>query len=244
MSPPPLALITGVSRDSGLGLEIARQLLARGMSVIITARSLAKAQAAATLLEHAQGRLTSGEVDVSSDASVAALASWVQATFGRLDVLINNAGGYYDQDATALTTEIQFALEAINVNALGAWRMSKALFPLLTASGHGRIVNVSSAAASFAGDGYFAIASGPATPAYAVSKLALNGVTIKLAHAAKGSGVLVNSVCPGFTATTPGLEKFGARPVSEGAAGVVWAATIPDTGPTGGFFRDGKPLGW
>lgn len=244
MSASPIALITGVSRESGLGLEVARQLLARGLHVVITARTTANAQAAAELLAVAPDRVTCSEVDVGSDASVLALASWVRDRLGRLDVLINNAGGFYDQDSTALTCEIEFAKEAINVNTLGAWRMSKALMPLLIASGRGRIVNVASAAASFAGDGAFGIATTAGTPAYAVSKLALNGVTVKLAQAAKDHGVLVNSVCPGFTATTAGMEKYGARPVADGARGIVWAATIPEGGPTGGFFRDGKPLGW
>ncbi len=244
MSTSPVALVTGVGRESGLGLEVSKQLLARGMTVIITARTVAKAEAAAAMIGPKSERLVCGEVDVGSDASVAALAAWVTSRFGRLDVLINNAGGFYDQEATALTSEIDFVRDAINVNTLGAWRMAKALLPLLKASGHGRIVNVSSAAASFAGDGFFGIATGAGTPAYAVSKLALNGVTVKLAQALKGTGVLVNSVCPGFTATSPGLVQYGARPVADGAKGIVWAATIGDDGPSGGFFRDGKPLGW
>lgn len=240
----PIALITGVSRETGLGLELARQLLAKGFSVIITARSMDKATAAAALLGGPSDRIIPRDVDVTNDDSVKSLAAWVTGHLARLDVLINNAGGMYDQAGTPLTTEIDFARQAFDLNCLAAWRMAKAFVPLLRKSASPRIVNVSSAAASFGGDGYFSIGSSPATPAYAVSKLALNALTVKLAKELAPDHILVNSACPGFTATTPGLEQYGARPVADGAASILWPALIPNSGPTGGFFRDGKPLSW
>jgi NAD(P)-dependent dehydrogenase (short-subunit alcohol dehydrogenase family) len=116
--------------------------------------------------------------------------------------------------------------------------------PLIRESAHGRIVNVSSGAGSH-GDALFGLTTGDgAVASYGISKAALNALTTTLAAELDGSGILVNAVCPGLTATAPGMEAMGARPVSEGAASVVWAATLPDDGPNGGFFRDGQPLPW
>lgn len=116
--------------------------------------------------------------------------------------------------------------------------------PLLRRSSHGRIVNVSSGAGSH-GDTQFGLTTNRgAVASYGISKAALNALTTKLAAELDGTGILVNAVCPGLTATAPGMEAMGARPIPEGAASVVWAATLPDDGPTGGFFRDGNPLPW
>ena len=105
----------------------------------------------------------------------------------------------------------------------------------LAASGHGRLVNVSSGAGALTG-------MGDGAPAYSVSKAALNALTLMLADALRRDGVLVNAVCPGWVATDMGGP--GGRPVRDGASGIVWAATLPDDGPTGGFFRDGRPIPW
>ena len=125
--------------------------------------------------------------------------------------------------------------EALEVNLLGAWRTTQALLPLLRRSRHGRIVNVSSGAGSITQMG-----AGP--PAYQVSKAALNALTRTLAAELRPAGILVNAGCPGWVATDMGGP--GGRPVAEGASGIVWAATLPDDGPTGGFFRDGRPVPW
>lgn len=122
----------------------------------------------------------------------------------------------------------------------GAWRVSQAFLPALKASGHGRIVNVSSEAGSLAK----LATRGGTLAAYSASKAALNVITLKFAADLKADGILVNAVCPGFTATQPGTKEMGGRPVEDGAAGIVWAASLPDDGPTGGFFRDGQPLPW
>ena len=125
--------------------------------------------------------------------------------------------------------------EAFETNLFGAWRVAVACASLLAASGHGRLVNVSSGAGALA-------SMGAGTPAYSVTKAALNALTRILADELKPAGVLVNAVCPGWVATDMGGR--GGRPVEEGAAGIVWAATLPDEGPTGGFFRDGRPIPW
>lgn len=125
--------------------------------------------------------------------------------------------------------------EAAETNLYGPWRLAMALLPLLRASPHPRIVNVSSEGGSLAG-------MGGGTPAYSVTKAGLNAVTRMLAAELRQEGILVNAVCPGWVATDMG--GHGGRPVREGAASAVWAATLPDDGPTGGFFRDGRPVPW
>lgn len=223
----------------GLGYETARQLKTLGFKVIITARDLDKA---AELAE--QIGVSARELDVTNDQSVHQLATDVEKEFGKIDVLVNNAGAYFDQGGQALTTDMAFAKEAFDTNLLGAWRMAKAFRPLLEKSAGGRIVQVSSGAGSFT-DPIFGLENHPGNvPVYGISKLALNGLTVKLAKELKGTKIKVNAVCPGFVATYPGTEQWGARPVADGAKGIVWAATLPEDAPTGKFFRDGQLLNW
>ena len=132
----------------------------------------------------------------------------------------------------------------MDTNLYGTWRVTQAALPLLRASAHPRVVVVGSGAGSHSEATFGLTARGGAAASYGISKAALGALVATLAAELAGSGVLVNTVCPGLTATYPGAEAMGARPVADGAAGVVWAATLPDDGPTGGFFRDGQPLGW
>jgi NAD(P)-dependent dehydrogenase (short-subunit alcohol dehydrogenase family) len=227
-----VVLVTGANR--GIGRELARLLARRGDTVILTARDLAKAEQAAAALpdrEHVQAR----RLDVTDPASIAQIAADLDHRYGRLDVLVNNAASHYDTWQHASTADLQTVREALEVNLLGAWQTTLTLLPLLRQSDHGRIVNVSSEAGSLAGmDG------GP--PAYNVSKAALNALTRMLAGELRRDRVLVNAVCPGWVATDMGGP--GGRPVTEGAASVLWAVDLPDDGPTGGFYRDGHPLPW
>jgi NAD(P)-dependent dehydrogenase (short-subunit alcohol dehydrogenase family) len=177
------------------------------------------------------GDVRSARLDIDDPADIAALA----ARTPRLDVLVNNAAIDYDTDARALTADLDRVRRDLDTNLFGAWRMAQAFAPHLRASGHGRLVNVSSGAGSIT-----EMTSGR-TPAYSTSKLALNGLTRMLAAELREDGVLVNSVCPGWTATDMG---GGGRPVSEGARGITWACLLDDDGPTGGFFRDGREIAW
>jgi NAD(P)-dependent dehydrogenase (short-subunit alcohol dehydrogenase family) len=215
------ALVTGGAR--GLGVEICRLLADEGFTVWCTARD----EAAASRIAFA-GDVRAARLDVDDVASVAALA----ARIDRLDVLVNNAAVDYDTDQRALTADLDRVRRDLETNLFGAWRTAQAFAPQLRASAHGRLVNVSSGAGSISD-------MGAGTPAYSLSKLALNGLTRMLAT--ELPGVLVNAVCPGWTATDMG---GGGRPVNDGARSVVWACLLEDDGPTGGFFRDGRPLEW
>ena len=230
---PKIALVTGANR--GIGLEVVRQLARRGMVVILGARDRAKGQRAAKRLRDTGLAVVPRRLDVTEPETIQQLATELDQEFGRLDVLVNNAGALYDPWQRATQVDFRLVQEAWEINTVGPWRMCHACVPLLRKSQAGRIVNVSSEAGSLA-------SMGAGTPAYSVSKAALNALTRVLAAELRGARILVNAVCPGWVATDMG--GGGGRPVAEGAAGVVWAATLPDNGPTGGFFRDGKPLPW
>lgn len=243
MNDSQICLVTGANR--GIGLEVCRQLSELGHTVILSARDAAKAEEAALSVSAAPGQVLPLSMDVTALNSVAVASEWITKKFGRLDVLVNNAGGNFDMDHLASTVPMEYLRQTLEINLIGAWQVTQALLPLLRKSKHARIVNLSSGAAVFeSADGFGLTQMGGSAPAYAISKAALTAFTVKLATELRGAGILVNAVCPGWTATYPGGAEQGARPVAEGARGVVWAATLPDNGPTGGFFRDGKQLRW
>jgi NAD(P)-dependent dehydrogenase (short-subunit alcohol dehydrogenase family) len=218
----PTALVTGANR--GIGLEVARQLAERGFSVLAGARDPSR-------VPPLGGDVHAVRLDVTDQGTVGALRREV----GELDVLVNNAAIHYDTWQSVLTADLDVVREALETNTLGAWRTAMAFAPLLRASPHGRLVNVSSGAGALTG-------MRDRAPAYSLSKAALNALTLMLADALRRDAVLVNAVCPGWVATDMGGP--GGRSVSDGAAGIVWAVTLPDDGPTGGFFRDGRPIDW
>lgn len=236
------ALVTGASH--GIGFEVCRQLIQQGMTVMLGARDLEKAETAARQLTEEGGQVRAQRLDVTDDRSVEEARRGAVEEWGGLDVLVNNAASGFDYGDKALDVDFGLVRASLETNLFGAWRMIRAFAPLIAQSGRGRIVNVSSGAGSFEDTQFGLIARGSEIPAYGISKAALNALTVKLAADLKETGVLVNAVCPGLTATWPGAEAMGARPVPEGASGIVWAATLPEGGPTGGLFRDGKPLPW
>lgn len=225
-----VALVTGGNR--GIGLETARQLAELAFTVLIGVREVAKGEAAARKIG---GKIEAIALDVAAHDAAAHAVAEVERRFGQLDVLVNNAAIHYDPSARALKPDWTVIREAFETNVFGAWRVAAAFAPLLSVSGHGRLVNVSSEGGSLA-------SMGSGAPAYSTSKATLNALTRILSAELRGAGVLVNSICPGWVATDMGGP--GGRPVAQGAAGIVWAATLPDDGPTGGFFRDGKRLPW
>jgi len=226
-----IVVVTGANR--GIGREVARQLADAGDTVYLTARRLAAAeQVAAELFPQ---RLVPAQLDVTDPDSVHRLSRRVGADHGRLDVLVNNAAIHYDTWQRVVGADLAVVREALDTNLFGAWNTVHAFLPLLRAGRHGRIVNVSSGGGSLA-------EMGGGIPAYRISKAALNAFTLMLADELRGDGILVNAVCPGWVATDMGGP--GGRPVAQGAAGIVWAADLPDGGPTGGFYRDGRKLPW
>jgi NAD(P)-dependent dehydrogenase (short-subunit alcohol dehydrogenase family) len=225
------ALVTGANR--GIGLAVAEALGRAGLRIWVGARDAAAGAQAAARLTDAGLQASPLALDVASPASIDAALARLAADGTRVDVLVNDAGVYPPGDA--LSAEEGAFREAMEVHLFGPLRLARALLPAMRSARHGRIVNVSSGSGSF-GEGL----SGPAP--YAVSKAALNALTVKLAEEA-GPHVKVNAVCPGWVRTRMG-GRSAPRSVEEGAAGVVWAATLPDDGPSGGFFRDGAPIPW
>jgi NAD(P)-dependent dehydrogenase (short-subunit alcohol dehydrogenase family) len=159
-------------------------------------------------------------------------------------VLVNNAGINFDYTQRTSSADLGMVHETLEPNLFGAWHVCEALLPLVRASEHGRIVNISSEAGSSFTSPRGMASVGGVLPAYTISKAALYAFTVNLAADLKDTNILVNAVCPGLVATSPEAEATGGRSVPEGAASVVWAASLPDDGPTDGFFRDGKPLPW
>jgi NAD(P)-dependent dehydrogenase (short-subunit alcohol dehydrogenase family) len=237
---PTTVLVTGAAH--GLGLEVARQLGAQGADVLVAARDAGAAAAAVADLPGVRA-LPVG-LDVADPASVAAAAAALAGDPGRLDVLVNNAAAYVDWSETATKADLDAARAVLEVNLFGAWRLTQALLPLLERSPHPRVVNVSSGAGSHGDTAFGLTARGGSAASYGISKAALNALTATLAAELAGTPILVNAVCPGLTATWPGAEAMGARPVAESAGGVVWAATLGDDGPRGGLFRDAEVLAW
>ena len=225
-----VAVITGAAQ--GIGRETAGQLSTQGLHVILTGRNATALEAAAAPLNNAEGRV----LDVGSDASVEQFFEWLKTTHGRLDVLVNNAGRIYGGHGSSVRNSTPATLmEAISNNAIGAFRMMQMALPMMEENGYGRVVNVSS------GMGALTDMGSGAVP-YRVSKTTLNALTLLAAQEAAAS-VKVNAVCPGWVRTNMGGQS-APRHVEDGAKGIVWAAVLPNNGPTGGFFRDGKRIDW
>jgi NAD(P)-dependent dehydrogenase (short-subunit alcohol dehydrogenase family) len=226
-----VALVSGGNR--GIGLEIVRQLADRGITVILGSRDEESGRAAA---EGLSGDVIVRQLDVTDEGSVARLAASFEDEFGRLDVLVNNAGISNDDGQRGMNADLDRVREALEANLFGAWRLCEMAIPLMQRHGYGRIVNVSSGMGALED-------MGGGSPGYRVSKTALNALTRILASELRGSGILVNSVCPGWVQTDMGSPR-APLPVEEGADTPVWAATLPKGGPTGGFFRDRRPISW
>ena len=230
-----LAVVTGANR--GIGYEIARQLGAQGIRVIAASREPAKGEAAAARLVAGGADAVFFPLDVTSAKDVAALAAHVEKQHGAADILVNNAGILIDpHGGRVLDTEIDIFRETMEANFYGPLRLTQALVPAMRERNYGRVVNLSSGLGQLED-------MGTGTPAYRVSKTAINALTRMLAAELAGSNVLVNSVDPGWVQTAMGGPN-ATRSVEQGADTAVWLATLPDGGPSGGFFHDRKPIAW
>jgi NAD(P)-dependent dehydrogenase (short-subunit alcohol dehydrogenase family) len=229
-----VALVSGANR--GIGREVARQLAAKGYRVLLSARDGERAQAAAAEVAQSTGAtVVPITLDVSSPESIERAAAAITTDPGRLDVLVNNAGVGLDFGVAGVDPDFEKIQRTLETNFFGAYRLTIALLALLRASDRPRIVNVSSGMGGVAEMGGW-------SPGYRVSKASLNALTRILSTELSGDGFKVNSACPGFVDTDMGGPMGAQKPVEDGASGIVWLATLPDDGPTGGFFRDGKPV--
>lgn len=238
MAETRIALVTGANR--GIGLEIVRQLSRQGLIAVLGARDTAKGRAAAATLASEGLEPPVVALDVADAESVAAAVAEVIDLFSRIDVLVNNAGilkeGASPEDTSVLDVASDLVLQTYVTNTIGPLRLMQAIIPHMQRQGYGRVVNVSSGAGQLAemGSGF---------PAYRMSKAALNALT-RLTAAELGSAVVkVNAMCPGWVKTDMGGPN-ATRSVEKGAETAIWLATLPDDGPSGGFFRDMKPIPW
>jgi NAD(P)-dependent dehydrogenase (short-subunit alcohol dehydrogenase family) len=226
-----IALVSGGNR--GIGLEVCRQLAKRGYTVVMGSRDEARGRVAAEGLE---GDVIPHQLDVSDAGSVDSMAAFLEEEVGRLDILVNNAAISNDEGQRGVDADLDRVRESLEANLFGAWCLCEIAIPLMRRNGYGRIVNVSTGLAALED-------MGGGSPGYRVSKTALNALTRILASELRGSGILVNAVNPGWVQTDMG-GSGATRPVEEGAEALVWAATLPNNGPTGGFFRDRLPVPW
>jgi NAD(P)-dependent dehydrogenase (short-subunit alcohol dehydrogenase family) len=232
-----VAIVTGANR--GLGFESSRQLARLGRHVVLTARDKALGLAATDDLLQQGLSVEFFPLDVSNRLSITDLSTYLSEKFEKIDILVNNAGIFPDPPPTDSKSSIfnadpELLQQGFLVNTLAPLHLCQALVPLM--HGEGRIVNVSS------GMGQLNDMNG-CCPAYRLSKTALNAVTRILADELKETRIKINSVCPGWVRTRMG-GKEASLSVEEGAKGIVWAATLPDEAPSGGFFRHGEAIPW
>lgn len=232
-----IALVTGGNK--GIGYEICKQLGKKGYTVLLGARSPDKGEAAAKKLAAEGLDVHFIKLDVTVDADRFSAHRYIADHYGRLDVLVNNAGIYLDEgfgEGKVFEAKLDEIEETFRTNTLAPFRLCQLIVPMMLKQGYGRVVNLSS------GMGQLHDMDG-AAPAYRISKTALNAVTRIFAAETRGKDVLINSACPGWVKTDMGGEGAELTP-AEGADTPVWLATLPGGGPSGGFFRDREAIEW
>ncbi|MGH9899143.1 MAG: SDR family oxidoreductase [Pyrinomonadaceae bacterium] len=237
-----VALITGANK--GLGLEIGRQLGRRGITVVLGARDEKKGAEAVAKLKSEGLDAHLVKLDATDQATIEALPQFLENKFGRLDILVNNAGVSLDFGVPPSQSDIGKWKQTFETNVFGVLAVTKAVLPLIKQSEQGRIVNHSSILGSLTelskADSEISAFVGPA---YQASKAALNAITVAFANELRGTNVKVNSAHPGWVKTDMGTDEAPLT-VDVGAKTAVWLATLPETGPTAGFFHDNQSLGW
>lgn len=237
-----VALVTGANR--GIGLEIARQLAAKGLTVIIGARDEQKGISVQKQLVDNGLDVHFTQLDVTDSTSIMAAVGRIEDTFRRLDILVNNAGIMIDAETGILELPVALLQNTLDTNAFGPLLLSQGCVPIMKKHQYGRIVNISSMLGALTDivnpeSNYSELQS----PAYRLSKTALNGITALLAKELRDTNILVNAVCPGWVRTDLGGPQAPVSP-EHAAETPVWLATLPDDGPTGGFFREHQPILW
>ena len=229
-----VALVTGGNR--GIGFEICRQLASTGVEVVLGARDSVKAQDAADRLAGGGLSVHPQALDVTETESIRAAIGAIKHERGRIDILVNNAGVFLDKDGTAEAIDLDRVRLTMETNTYGPILLCQGVIPMMRRQGYGRIVNLASELGSLTN-------METLYPAYRMSKTALITYTRTLANELKGTGILANSMCPGWVKTEMGGPN-AIREIEDSADTAIWLATLPDDGPTGGFFKDRKPLPW
>jgi NAD(P)-dependent dehydrogenase (short-subunit alcohol dehydrogenase family) len=229
-----VALVTGANR--GLGLEASRQLLRLGYRVVMTGRSQQQAEKARRSLDAADDRLIALVLDVGAPGTMQQAFHDATKHMGAIDVIVNNAAVLLHESSDVLSIPADGFRETFDTNVFGVIDVCRVFVPAMAQRGYGRVVNVSSGAGQLSRMSTYA-------PAYSMSKAALNAFTKILAETYRGTGVLVNAVDPGWVRIDMG-GRNAPRSLEQGADTIVWAATLPDDGPTGGFFRDRRRIEW
>ncbi len=229
-----IVLVTGANR--GIGLEVGRQLAEQGALVLLSGRNLEATNLAAAAIAKEGYLVEALQLDVTQPKQIDLAASELETRFGKLDILVNNAAVYLDEGSSIFEVSSGTFQDTLATNLVGPLILTRRMLPLLKRSQAGRIVNVSSGMGAL-----HDMRGGEA--AYRVSKTGLNALTRIMASELQASGIKVNAICPGWVRTDMGGSN-APRNVVQGALGIVWAATLPADGPTGGFFRDGEALDW
>ena len=233
-----IALVTGANR--GIGFEITRQLAKIGTLTILSSRNKTKGLVAQKKLQDEGLDIVYHQLDVTDSSSIHELVNFIKKEYGSLDILINNAGIVIDkedsEDASIFHSKLDSIRKTMETNVYGPLLLCKEFIPLMKKNNFGRIVNISS------GMGQLSEMNGNYA-GYRLSKVSLNALTKIFAEEIKGINILINSMCPGWVRTDMGGPN-ATRSTAEGAETAIWLATLPDSGPSGGFFRDKKQIAW
>jgi NAD(P)-dependent dehydrogenase (short-subunit alcohol dehydrogenase family) len=229
-----IAVVTGANR--GIGFETCRQLSKLGIFTILTSRDAEKGMRAVDELREQGLDLVFHQLDVKEEVSIERFKEFVIDTYGRCDILINNAGVFIDRGVSILKLPIQTLQETLQINSIGALKMCQEFLPLMQAAGYGRIVNVSSGMGSIS-------SMGGSSAAYKLSKLMMNGMTRIMAAENKHADIKINTMAPGWVRSDMGGAS-APRSLSQGADTIIWLATLSKDGPSGGFFEDRASVSW
>lgn len=229
-----IVLVSGGNK--GIGLELSKQLAEKNYQVILGSRDRVKGQNAVSSLQKQGIDIRFVELDVDSPESIQNAVKDIQDTYGRLDVLINNAGIYLDEGLMLSEEDPSILEKTMRTNLLGPYQLIRSFLPLMKKNNYGRIINISS------GYGQLHEMDEPGTGSYKLSKLALNGLTRILASEVSGN-IKINAVCPGWVRTDMG-GPHAPRSAEEAARSILWLAELEEDGPNGGFFRNGKKISW
>jgi NAD(P)-dependent dehydrogenase (short-subunit alcohol dehydrogenase family) len=229
-----VALVTGGNR--GIGYELVKQMALKGFKVILASRNPETGHVAAQKLKESNLDVSFVEMDVENQESISQAAIAVNERYGRLDVLINNAGVYLDKNEKLLNMGPSILEGTMATNFFGAYHVIRSFIPLMEKRGYGRIINVSSEYGAMSDMSY------PGVGAYKLSKFSLNGLT-RLVAAEISGDIKINAVDPGWVSSDMGGPSAPRTP-KQAAQSILWLATIGHEGPNGGFFRDGKQIDW